>query len=43
MPRFLLLFVLIGLTACSSKPDSPLADDADWERGAANPMVSQQA
>ncbi|CAI3806193.1 flagellar basal body L-ring protein FlgH [Rheinheimera sp. MM224] len=43
MLRFLLVFVLFSLTACSSKPDSPLADDADWERGAANPMVSQQA
>jgi flagellar L-ring protein precursor FlgH len=43
MPRFILfIVVLTSLVACSSKPDSPLADEADWERGAANPLVSQQ-
>jgi flagellar L-ring protein FlgH len=43
MLRLFPVFFLLCLTACSSKPDSPLADNSDWEKGAASPMVSQQA
>lgn len=42
MKQTAFLLLLLLLSACSSKPDSPLADEDDWERSA-TPLVTQEA